>query len=236
MTPESLQHAMDATWPAARLHEVGPWLIREGQGGGKRVSAASARAAWQDGDIDLAEKAQIDLGQERLFLIRKGDEALDQALDRRGYRIVDPVIAYAIPCADLAEPAPPAMAAFPHWPPLAICRDIWAELGISAARIRVMERAQGPKCAILARTGDQPSGVAFVSVQGDVAMLHALEVRKPMRRQGSAHNILRRAANWALENGAKTFSLVVTEANDPARKLYASLNMQVVGQYQYRLK
>jgi len=140
------------------------------------------------------------------------------------------------PAALLAEPAPEPLAAFPHWPPLAIAREIWAEEGIGPARVAVMERAQGPKTVVMARTKDHPVGVAFVAVSGGIAMLHALEVRTAARRQGSANNILRVAARWALDQGASTLSLVVTEANAPARALYASLGMQVVGQYHYRQK
>ncbi|TMV56955.1 GNAT family N-acetyltransferase, partial [Thioclava sp. BHET1] len=39
---EAIFAALDASWPAAALHHAGPWLIREGRGGGKRVSAATA--------------------------------------------------------------------------------------------------------------------------------------------------------------------------------------------------
>ena len=53
MLPEStkLYEVLDATWPAASMARVGPWTIREGAGGGKRVSAATAETAWTDGDI-----------------------------------------------------------------------------------------------------------------------------------------------------------------------------------------
>ena len=46
MTPATLQAAMDATWPAAAMHRAGPWMLRNGAGGGKRVSAATAEAEW----------------------------------------------------------------------------------------------------------------------------------------------------------------------------------------------
>ena len=54
--------AVELTWPAARLHRAGPWLIREGQGGGKRVSAASLLGetpdiAQMEDDEDEAEKS-----------------------------------------------------------------------------------------------------------------------------------------------------------------------------------
>lgn len=234
MTPALLAQVMEATWPPAAINRVGPWTIREGQGGGKRVSATTAEAEWQDTDIPLAEAAMAAIGQAPLFLIREGDDALDQSLQSRGYRVVDPVMAYSAPCAVLADPPAPPMSAFAHWPPLAICRDIWAEGGIGAARLAVMDRAARLKTAILARHDDHPTGVAFVAVHGGHAMLHALEVRPDYRRQGSAHNIMRAAAGWAQQNGADSLSVVVTVQNVAARGLYASLKMQIMGQYHYR--
>lgn len=229
MTPEVLARVMEETWPPAARRRLGPFVLREGAGGGKRVSAASAEGAVTAADLDAAEAAGVGL-----FVLREGEAALDAALAARGYAVVDPVVAYAAPAARLAEPAPPPLSALPHWPPLAITREIWAEAGIGPARVAVMERAAGPKTVILARTNDHPVGVAFVALSGTVAMLHALEVRPAARRQGSANNILRAAAQWALDQGADTLSLVVTVANAPARALYASLGMEVVGQYHYR--
>lgn len=232
MTPEVLAQVMEHTWPAAARVPLGPWVIRDGQGGGKRVSAATAEPGWTDESIPTAEAAMRALDQPPLFWIRQGDDLLDQALQSRGYRVVDPVLAYAADAADLAPPPP--MTTFAHWPPLAICTEIWDEAGIGPARIAVMNRVTGTKCAILSRAKDRPTGVAFVAIHGRYAMLHALEVRPQARRQGSAHNILRAASVWAQENGADKLCLVVTTANVAARSLYAFLNMQVVGQYHYR--
>lgn len=234
MTPQLLASVMEATWPAAAQHPCGPFLLRDGQGGGKRVSAATAEGNWSGDDIEAAEASMRGMGQDALFLIRAGDDALDQALAERGYRRVDPVVAYAAPATVVAGEGPDHMSTFPHWPPMAIAVDLWAEGGIGAARLAVMQRVAGPKCAILSRANDRPTGVAFVAAQGKVAMLHALEVASRHRRQGSAHNILRAAARWALDQGCDTLSLVVTEANQPARALYASLGMSVVGHYHYR--
>lgn len=231
MTPEVLFPAMEASWPPARRWNLGPFVLRDGAGGGKRVSAASAEGAWTPADLDAAEAAMA----APLFLIRPPqDAALDAALAARGYRVVDPVLAYAAPVATVAGEGPKWMATFPHWPPLEIARDLWAEGGIGPARLAVMARAAGPKAAILGRTADRASGVAFVALHGGLAVLHALEVSPVFRRQGSAHNILKAAALWAQEQGAATLVLVVTEANSAARALYASLGMTVVGQYHYR--
>ncbi len=229
-----LAEVMEATWPPAARRRQGPWCIRDGQGGGKRVSAATAEAEWRDEDIAGAEQAMWALNQPALFLIRDQDAMLDQALQSRGYRIVDPVIAYQAPVAGLCDPAPGPMTSFAHWPPLAVCADLWAEGGIGPERRAVMDRAAGPKCAILARTDDRPAGCAFVALHGRVAMLHALEVSPRARRQGSAKNLLRAAAIWAQAQGADTLSLVVTRANAAARALYVGLGMQEAGHYHYR--
>lgn len=226
----------EATWPAAARHPAGAFTVREGKGGGQRVSAATVEGPWAEADIDAAERMQARLGQRPLFLIRPGEEALDAALAARGYQVKDPVNVYDCATATLtAEPAEP-MAGFTIWPPLAIMRDLWAEGGIGPERIAVMERAGSPKTAILGRVSDRAAGVAFVAIAGDTAMLHALYIASTLRRQGSAVKIMRTAAHWAQHHGAKRFSVLVTEANSAANALYASLAMEIVGQYHYRSK
>lgn len=231
-----LRSLTEATWPSAAARRVGPWTVREGQGAGQRVSATSASGDWAEADIAQAEAAMAALGQTPIFAIWEGEAALDAALDARGYRIKDPVVAYAAPCAALADPAPPFLTTFPHWPPLGIASALWRDCGLNPARFAVMERVSVPKTVILGRSGDRAAGVAFVGVQGGSAMLHALEVAPALRRQGTAHNILRAAGAWAQDQGAETLVLLVTEANAGARALYASLGMVVVGQYHYRTR
>lgn len=231
MTPEALAEVMEATWPPASRRGLGPFTLRDGAGGGKRVSAASLSGEFTEADLDAAEAAM----PAPLMLIRDADAALDAALDARGWRVVDPVVAYAAPVAALTADLPP-LAAFSHWPPLEIARSVWAEGGIGPARLAVMDRVQGPKTALLARTDDRPAGVAFVACHGAEAMLHALEVRPEQRRKGTGQSLLHAAANWAAAQGAAQLSLVVTRQNAAARALYDRLGMRVVGQYHYRMK
>lgn len=237
MTP--LAALAEATWPPAAVHRLGPWLIREGRGGGQRVSAASPAAgsgAVTQADIRQAEAAMAALGQSPLFVLWPEDAALDAALEAEGYRRHDPVLVFEGETAALGAEEPPFLSTFPHWPPLGIARQIWAESGIGPARLAVMDRVAGPRTCILGRSGDRAAGVAFVAATGDCAMLHALEVSPALRRQGTAHNILSAAARWAQDQGAARLLLLVTEGNSNARHLYASRNMRVVGNYHYRVK
>lgn len=230
MTPDTLAAVMEATWPPARHWQAGPFRMRDGAGGGKRVSAASLEGPWDEGDL-----AALEAMPEPLVLIRDTDTALDVALAAKGWQIIDPVIAYSAPVVDLQADLPP-LSAFPHWPPLHIARSLWDEGGIGPARLGVMDRVTGPKTAVLSRLGDRPAGVAFAALHGDTAMLHALEVRPALRRQGVGEILLRAAANWAAAEGADQLSLVVTARNTAARALYSRIGMQAVGQYHYRMK
>jgi GNAT superfamily N-acetyltransferase len=231
MTPETLAEVMEATWPPASRSALGPFTLRDGAGGGKRVSAASLDGPFTDDDLAALETAM----PEPLMLVRAGEETLDAALEARGWRIIDPVVAYAAPIAQLTADLP-RLTAFAHWPPLEIARSIWAEGGIGPARIAVMDRVTGSKTALLGRIEDRSAGVAFVACHGAEAMVHALDVRESHRRQGLGRNLLHAAANWAATEGATRLSLVVTRQNVAARALYARLGMECVGQYHYRMK
>ncbi|PHQ99815.1 MAG: GNAT family N-acetyltransferase [Marinosulfonomonas sp.] len=237
MTPaQILYQTGDATWPAAEFLTIGNWTIRRGAGGGQRVSSATANGPVTSEDINVAEQAMGALGQNHLFMIREGDDALDAQLEAKGYRIKDPVNLYICPIETLTKIAPERLAAFPIWPPLAIINEIWAEQGIDAGRQAVMARAKGPKTAILARQNDRAAGVAYLAIHNSMAMLHALEVVPDQRRQGVAVNIMGVAAIWAQDNGATAFSVICVRDNVGANTLYTSLNMENVGHYHYRIK
>lgn len=227
--------AMDATWPAARIETVGPWLLREGRGGGKRVSAASATRPVAEADIPQAEAGLRAMGQVPLFRIGQGEGALDALLAARGYSLIDPVVIYSAPVAVLGAERPRPVSAMTVWEPLQVVRDVWAESGLAPERIEVMYRAGVPKTSILGRTQDRPAGAAFVAAAGPVVMLHALEVLPRFRRQQVAVNILREAAHWAADQGAEELALAVTAENAPARALYEGLGMKAVDAYHYRL-
>lgn len=235
-TQASLLAAMEATWPPLSTEALGPWTIREGDGGGQRVSAATAQGSVFEADIQGAEKVMRALGQKPLFCVYDGQETLDQHLAAAGYVKHDPVALYAIDTAQLTDVPVPPVSAFDVWPPLAIMVDLWAEGGIGAARMRVMARVDAAKTGILARHRDQPAGVAFVATHGSIAMIHAIDVTKTQRRQGVGTNILRKAAHWAQNQGATSLALAVTRANFAANRLYTSLGMRVVGYYHYRVE
>lgn len=230
--------ALEATWPPAAARRLGPWLLREGGGGGRRVSAASAVAPAGADDIAAAEAAMRDAGEAPLFRLTPAlaawDAALDAALEARGYLPDAPTILWLAPVDRLAPAPLSPMKAFALWPPLAIQHDIWAAAGIGPARLAVMGRVQGPHTALMAREADRVAGTAFVACDGEVGLLHALEVPERARRRGVGRNLLQAAAEWARGQGAGWLALAVTDDNAPAAALYAGAGMAVAGRYHYR--
>lgn len=226
--------AIDVTWPAASRTKHGPWHIRTGQGGGSRVSAATANSADATNHIPQAEAAMRSLGQHPLFMLRPQDTALDTALAARGYAVQDPVTFYTAPIAALTQTPLHPVTTFLNWPPLHITTDIWAEGGIGPRRVAVMHRAAGPKIALLGRANDAPAAAAFVALSGPIAMLHALEVRTAHRRCGLARHMMHAAGHWAAGQGATSLTVLVTTANTAANALYTSLGMTPAGHYHYR--
>lgn len=225
--------ALEATWPAVRSVEAGPWLVREGGGGGRRVSCATTRD--ETADPAVMEAAQAGLRQAALVRVRCDQPGLDARLADAGYLGRDATNIRLAPIRRLTREAPPGVRVFSvDFPPLTVQREIWAEGGIGPERVAVMERAGTPKAALLARSSDRPAGTAFVALDGDMAMLHALEVRPGLRRQKAALYMMRGAAIWAQDRGARWMTVLVTQQNRAANALYEALEMDSVGHYLYR--
>ena len=237
MTPSAAQlyEVTEATWPPAARIERGPWVLRDGQGGGKRVSAATAQGPVRPEDIAEAEAGMAALGQDALFMIRAGDEALDAMLADAGYGVIDPVILYTLPIERLTDVPIPRVTAFEIWEPLAIMREIWAAGGIGPARLEVMARAR-VKTAIFSRWDEKPAGVAFAALHDGICMVHAVEVPPHQRRKGVAQWIMRRAAFWGQARGASHLAVLCVEQNVAANALYRALGFAEAGRYHYRIK
>ena len=173
-------------------------------------------------------------GQRPQVMIRPGQPALDAALDARGYARADASVILAAPVAALA-PAARGDTVADCDIPLACMAGLWAAGGVGPERLAVMDRAAGPRTWLIGRSGQTFAGVGFVALHGATAMLHALHVAPETRRRGIGAEMTRAAAAWAADRGADTLALAVTQANAPARALYARLGMTEAARYHYRL-
>ena len=229
----TLYDVCEHTWPPAKRLEQERWVLRDGRGGGKRVSAATARRILTNRDVREAEALMKGMGQYPLFMIREGEDLLDRQLADMGYEVIDPVVMYTTPIDVLTDVPIPPVTAFCIWEPLAIMREIWATGGVGPARLDVMARAK-TKTSVLSRWNEKPAGVAFAAVHSRVCMVHAVEVLPHQRRMGVAQWMMRAAAFWAKAQGADAMSVLCVEHNAAANALYQSLGFSAVGRYHYR--
>lgn len=232
-TPARLFETAQATWPAAACWDVGPFTLRDGQGGGQRVSAATVNAPFTPEDLTAAQDAMRAQGKAPLFQVRHAGDALDTALEARGYAIKDPTVLYVAPIDKLTDRLIPRVTTFCIWEPLSIMHEIWATDGITSARRAVMARASC-KTAILARWNEKPAGAGFVGVHCGVAMVHGLVVLPHQRRQGVANWMMRQAAFWGQTQGASHIAVLCVAGNAGANALYRALGFEQVGGYHYR--
>lgn len=233
-----LFRAIDATWAPESFQTLGPFTLRYGAGGGKRVSAASLSAigsAANVSDINAAATAMRNAEQTPLFMIRDKETILDEHLEELGYSVIDPVTVYASEASELARNAVGGLAALPCEAPLALQREIWDEGGVGPERLAVMARSTTPKTYILGRTDDRPVGTVFASVSNTIGMLHALEVKDTWRRRGVGKALTFAAAKWAQAHGAEMFALLTVKNNAAACALYEKLGMRAIDGYHYRI-
>ncbi len=226
--------AIAATWPAASQTRVGPVTLRDGAGGGNRVSAATVDGAVDADELDAAIRAMRQGGRTPIFWIRDGEDALDRLLDELGFVARDHTRLMAAPMGELAARELRPLAAIPCEAPLAAMVEIWAAAGIGPARLAIMDRAPGPKTTFLGRFGDHPAGTCFAAISGATLCIHALEVAPAAQRNGVGSQLMIGAARWGASRGATSVTIAVTEENKVAQALYASLGFTVVGGYHYR--
>jgi len=223
--------AVDATWVPLAFHNHEGWLIREGAGGGQRVSAATLLADATSAKVGSAANKMLAIGQNPLFMIRDSDMDLDAELEALGYAVVDPVAILTAPIDRLIQKQPKHT----HHIDRLITPDntatkIWASGGIDQNRLNVMQRVKCPKTILSA--GDM--GVAFAAAYADIAMVHAVEVANNHRRKGIANALMFEAFNWAKDQDCNWVSVLTVRKNLPAHKLYETLGMTEAAAYHYR--
>ena len=227
--------AIDVTWPAEKFLEIPKWKLRRSAKGGKRVSAATAIGAPDISDIKLAENKMVQWHQDKLFMIKKNEIILDEALSASGYRVIDPTNIWSISSKNLSIQKTLPVKAFTIFPPLAIQIELWRANHISPSRIEIMDRVKTHKTTIFGRINARPAASAFVAVSNKFAMVHALVVDKKCRRQGMGKFVMQKVGSWAYQMGAESVVALCTEKNCSANILYKSLGMQVIGKYHYRV-
>ena len=236
MNSELFWRASDICWPPIQKKTVGPWVIREGGGGGSRVSSTTPIGDCSRKDISLAEREMHGLGQSNVFQIRRKDKELDLLLSKKGYSLVDRTVIYKCNIAEISCLSVPSVTTFDIWPPLNMMKIIWDKGGITDGRLSVMRRCKVKKTTILGRIENKAAGCAFVSQSNGISIIQSLFVLPKYSRKGLARHVIIEAAKWGEKEGSSYLALMVGKHNKRARSLYDGLGMKVLESYHYRVK
>jgi GNAT superfamily N-acetyltransferase len=225
--------ALDATWAPMALHNHAGWIIREGAGGGQRVSAATHLPNAQDAKVSDAVNKMTSLGQTPLFMIRSFDVGLDAELQALGYGVVDPVAILIAPTETLHDRRPLQTHHINRLEaPGTKAINIWAAGGVDQNRVNIMDRVKGSKTILSV----DRMGVAFAAAYNDIAMVHAVEVASKHRRKGVANALMYAACQWAHDQNCNWVAVLTVRDNMPAKTLYENLRMTEAAAYHYRIR
>jgi ribosomal protein S18 acetylase RimI-like enzyme len=231
-----LMAAIDATWVAAERAPLGEWVVRRSAGAGGR-----AGSIWMRGDPGMpfndalaqAAAMQRGWGEQPLLMLPDAEPEHAAAAGAAGWTIGERTTVMAARTADVSAYGTGGLMVVQVRSPLAVMEELWDSTGTDAARRAVMDRTPEPKVSLMLREDDRPAAAAFVAVDGEVAMLHAVMVGEPWRRRGVGRALTAAAAAWAQGAGAPSIGLAVLASNAPAVALYRRMGFEVRGGYRY---
>jgi ribosomal protein S18 acetylase RimI-like enzyme len=239
---EAIERASIRFWQPHEQRMIGGWIWRYSNGGSQRANSV---ATLDDPGMDLGEAIAV---AERLYrergapawfqvteVSRPAD--LDRVLESRGYAVSDPCVTLAKSLG--AEEA----AAAPDTSIDSNLTDAWFETYASVitpdrrAQARaILERVPLPRAFCLLRRNGTPVATALCVVSGPIARIKCVATLAAARRTGAAEAVMQTALSWAAAAGARRAALGVTEANAPARALYAKLGFTLAGRYHIRAR
>lgn len=227
-------------WPALRTCLRDGWVLRFADGHTKRAN--SANALWPGTGplaprLDAFEADYRRAGLTPVFRATPlAEPGLDEALAARGYSRFDESLVMTASLEGTHAP-PPGVDLDPD--PEAGWLDELAAAAAAPARERAT-LARMLAClvpaAVFARVREAGEARAFamgVVEDGHLGIFEVLTV-PASRGRGLARRAIEALAAWGQRQGAARAYLQVTEANAPARALYAKFGFEIAYRYHYR--
>lgn len=229
-------------WPASSVIYDGSWQIRlTGSHPSKRINCVVPLDPSDYGQCDVrlekARKRFEDFG--RPLIVRETalmPAKLRDHLANDGWSVFEEVD--VMTCDIVNAELPETMA---HLPSHDIGRFVEASLKVSgddpSLRSAIAEIVTSIKPTLGLFTKEEVEGepqATVICVQdNDLAGILSLDVAEPIRRKGTASQILTSALRWARISGAKTAWLQVVSTNVPAIALYEKFGFTTAYTYRY---
>jgi ribosomal protein S18 acetylase RimI-like enzyme len=239
---EAIERVSIHFWRPHEQRMIGGWIWRYSSGGSQRAnSVATLDEPGMDLDeaIATAEGLYRERGAPAWFQINEisRPQGLDRVLASRGYGVNDPCVTLARPLStECPAPAPDTTIE-------SDLTDAWFETYASVitpdrrAQARaILERVPAPRAFCALRRNGTIVATALCVALGPIARIKCVATLAGARRTGAGEAVMHTAMSWAAAAGARWVALGVTEANTPARRLYAKLGFTLAGRYHIRAR
>lgn len=246
-----MESAALAAWPALQEQVLQGWRLRFANGYTKRANSANASteaAHLGPEQIDSVEAAYHQRGLPPIFRLTSLPESsqMDEALARRGYRLVDPswVMAAALPNAPLQNESPANPQNVQADWRLVSDAQTWlhsfddisgAKAASQVTHLQMLQAIDGPCAHALLGPQAQALSCGLGVMTHGLLGLFDIATRVDARRQGLARQVCKGLMAWGQQAGATHVYLQVLASNTQAMALYESLGMRCQYQYAYRV-
>ena len=238
----AIEKAAVHAWPASETRDIDGWLWRYSGGGSQRANSVSPlEFRGTDPDAAIAEAEELYFSRNAPSRFQVGTELaapvdLDRRLERRGYRICEPVTTLALRLSGRCAFTARAMVADRP-------SDGWMEVYLTnvapdrhAAAPAILASVPSPRAFLCIEAGGKVVSTALAVLHGNVVIAECVGTRAEARRTGAASKVMAALEAWGWEHGANVAALQAVSENHPAQRLYAALGYTRVNGYHYRLR
>lgn len=237
----AIERAAIHAWPAAETRDICGWLWRYSGGGSQRANSISALAfSGVDADAAISEAEELYFTRNAPSRFQVGEQLvgpadLDHRLERRGYRLHEPVTTLAQRIGAGTFPQGTEIADRPG--------DGWMDVYLAnvspdrrAAAPGILASVPTPRAFLSIEVGGQVVSTALAVQCGTVVIAECIGTRAEARRTGAASKVMAALEAWGFERGATIAALQAVTTNLPAQRLYAALGYNKVNGYHYRVR
>ena len=243
MLHKRIEEASLNAWPALQQVLFDGWVLRFARGYTKRANSVNplyGSSLDLDEKIDVCERLYAEKGLPTVFRLTpfSSPVTLDQVLEGRGYRRLDPTLVQYLDLRNCTiRPAPSGelrTERFNDWMDL-FCRLSETPAAKHQTHREILEAIPGRRFLVSLVDGGLPIACGLGVLENRHFGLFDLITDPQHRNKGYGTQLVAGLLRWAQERGASHAYLQVMTLNQPARHLYAKFGFEEAYSYWYRI-
>ncbi|MBO0779253.1 MAG: GNAT family N-acetyltransferase [Ktedonobacteraceae bacterium] len=231
------------SWPALQQHLFDGWVIRFARGYTKRANSVTPLYPQLLPIEEKIERCEHFYEEKKLPVIfrlpsfAEESQALDQLLERRGYRYLDRTLVWSA----RLSPGPEVDDAAWRLVPLESWFPIYRQFSVRYMEQQhlhreLLERIAPPVMYAALYEQGVPVACGLGVLEHEALGIFDVVTDPERRRKGYGRRLVVRMLNWGRQRGAQYAYLQVMDTNQAARRMYEQLGFQDCYYYWYRVR